>query len=132
MLSIIFLIMGIFWILASLLGEGSNLLIAPGIMNLIVASLLLFKVQKILLRILLLPTALYNLIILIYQAYSIYILLTFNLTIFNLLSLIIYSIISISFLLISLIAYSKPQILIPQYPTFGESKNHKKQEPSKL
>ncbi len=65
--TIIFGIIGIYWIASSLLQQGSFLLLIPGILSLLLAIPIKsnFNLEK-----LVLPTLLYNLVLTSYQVYS--------------------------------------------------------------
>jgi hypothetical protein len=69
-LSLPFLIPGIFWVSIVLLNEGSMLLIVPGIISLFVAAVLIMGIQSNHIKRLCIAVGLYNLVIFVYQTYA--------------------------------------------------------------
>ena len=65
-----FAILGIFWVVAGAIGEGSVLLIAPGIANLVCVWMIRSGWQRNYARGVLISTAAYNFMLTTYQAYA--------------------------------------------------------------
>ena len=108
-LGLFFLLTGAIWVVFAILHEGTILLIQPGIVNLIIGTLLLIRFGKRYIRYLSMAAGLYSFIICIYQFYAAYSLLQFGLTTFAITSLIGYGLVSLAFFYVIILSYRNAQ-----------------------
>ncbi|MBM3897321.1 MAG: hypothetical protein FJ358_02190 [Thaumarchaeota archaeon] len=111
--TITFAALGIFWVATGVLGEGSVLLIIPGIANLVCVWMIMSGWQRNYARTLMVSTAAYNSILTIYQAYASTLLIQGGLFIFGSIALGLYSLAALSSVLVLLIGYSSASGVLP-------------------
>ena len=111
--TITFAVMGIFWVTAGALGEGSVLLIAPGIANLVCLWMIRSGWQRNYARTVIVSTAAYNFILTVYQAYASALLFQSGLLVFASLALVLYTLAALSSILMLLIGYSSVSAVLP-------------------
>ena len=123
-IAIIFLAAGLFWISIVMLGEGAPLLITPGLASIITAIMLFGIWGAKYAKILAIATAIYNLILLIYQLIAAIILLEINPGLTGIFITIGYLIGTLFFIAILILGYSKSENLLKS--TFQSSEENKK------
>ncbi len=111
--TITFAVMGIFWVAAGAIGEGSVLLIAPGIANLACLWMIRSGWQRNYARTVIVSTAAYNFILTVYQAYASVLLFQSGLLVFASLALVLYALAALSSILMLLIGYSSVSAVLP-------------------
>ncbi|HEY4672633.1 MAG TPA: hypothetical protein VIH03_00530 [Nitrososphaerales archaeon] len=120
-----FAILGLFWVATGAIGEGSVLLIAPGIANLVCVWMIRSGWQRNYARSVLISTAAYNFILTTYQAYASTLLLQSGLFIFGSAALILYSLAALSSILMLLVGYSSVSAVLPAEPESSEESKKK-------
>lgn len=111
--TITFTVLGIFWAAAGAIGEGSVLLIIPGIANLVCVWMIRSGWQRNYARPFMISTAAYNFVLTIYQAYASTLLVQAGLFIFGSVALGLYSLAALSSVLMLLIGYSSASAVLP-------------------
>lgn len=120
-----FAILGLFWVAAGVIGEGSVLLIAPGIANLVSVWMIRSGWQRNYARSVLVSTAAYNFILTIFQAYASILLLQSGLFIFGSAALVLYALAALSSILMLLVGYSSVSAVLPVEPESSEESKKK-------
>ena len=111
--TITFAVMGIFWVVAGAIGEGSALLIAPGIANLVCLWMIRSGWQRNYARTVIVSTAAYNFILTVYQAYASALLFASGLLVFASIALVLYTLAAVSSILMLLVGYSSASAVLP-------------------
>lgn len=120
--TITFAVLGIFWLVSGVAGEGSALLVIPGIASLVTAWMLRTGFQKRHARTMLVSSAVYNSILAVYHAYASTLLLQSGLLVFGAIALIAYSVATIVSAFILLVGYANVSVLVPAETSSEESK----------
>ena len=111
-----FATLGIFWVAAGAIGEGSVLLIAPGVANLVCLWMIRSGWQRKYARTVIVSTAAYNFALTSYQAYASTLLFRSGLWVFASVALALYSLAALASILMLLIGYSSVSAVLPAEP----------------
>lgn len=109
----IFAILGIFWVVAGAMGEGSILLVVTGIVSLIAAGMISTGYQKQYIRAIVASAGMYNFVLTVYQSYAAFLLLQSGLLIFAIVTFAGYLTGAVASAFVSLVSYSNASALLP-------------------
>ncbi len=118
--ALLFLATGLFWIAVVLMGQGDPLLIWPSVASLVSGGLILAKRNVEITRGVALATALYNLLIFVYQAYAALTLVGSSFGSFPVLTAAGYLLGTVVFILVMLGLYADSGVLGFSSPRLGE------------
>lgn len=123
--TITFATMGMFWLAIGVIGEGSPLLMFPGIVSLIAAVVLATGFLKRYGKVLIPSAGVYNFVLATYQAYAAINLLQTGLVAFASAALAGYLVFAILSAFIVLVSYSNASVLLPTEPESSEGSRTK-------
>jgi hypothetical protein len=107
----VFIIVGAAWLALGLIGEGSIYLISPGIVNVLAGALIFAGIRGRIVASLALASAIYNLVLVVYQAFASVYALTQGFNVFYIAASVVYFLLTIFFVIFGFAVYSKTSAL---------------------